>query len=215
MKSYPLTSGDNIPAMGLGTWQMEDGIAAEAVASALELGYRHIDGAAIYGNETDVGKGLAQGFSSGISREEVFVTSKLWNDSHKPEHVRPALEKTLSDLQLDQLNLFLIHWPVAIKHGLALPGRGEDFIPIEEAPVIETWQAMEQLVSDGLVREIGVCNFSTALLRDLGNQATIKPAMLQIELHPYLVQEKLVRFCKESGIAVTGFRPWGLSRIFS
>lgn len=209
MKSYPLTSGDNIPAMGLGTWQMEDGIAAEAVASALELGYRHIDGAAIYGNETDVGKGLAQGFSSGISREEVFVTSKLWNDSHKPEHVRPALEKTLSDLQLDHLNLFLIHWPVAIKHGLTLPGSGEDFIPIEEAPVIETWQAMEECVAAGLTKDIGVSNFSLSKLKDLMSQCTIKPAANQVECHPFLPQNELFNFCGENDVQLVAYSPLG------
>ena len=209
MKSYSLHGGDAIPAIGLGTWQMEDGIAAEAVATAIDVGYRHIDAAAIYGNETDVGLGLAKGFAGGVSREEVFVTSKLWNDSHKPEHVRPAVEKTLSELKLDHLDLYLIHWPVAIKHGLNLPDSGSDFIPIDQIPVIETWQAMEDCVSAGLMKNIGVSNFSLSKLDDLVSKSGIKPAANQVECHPFLPQNKLFKFCSDNEIQLIAYSPLG------
>lgn len=209
MKSFSLPSGNSIPAIGLGTWQMEEGVASEAVATALDVGYRHIDGAAIYCNEADVGKGLAKGFDSGIKRDDVFVTSKLWNDSHKPEHVRSALEKSLSDLKLDHLDLYLIHWPVAIKHGNMLPSSGADFIPIDQVPIIETWQAMEECVAAGLTKNIGLSNFSISKLEDLISKADTKPAVNQVECHPFLPQDELFDFCSKQGIQLVGYSPLG------
>ena len=209
MKSFSLPNGNSIPAIGLGTWQMEEGVASEAVATALDVGYRHIDGAAIYGNEADVGKGLAKGFDSGIKRDDVFVTSKLWNDSHKPEHVRSALEKSLSDLKLDHLDLYLIHWPVAIKHGNMLPSSGADFIPIDQVPIIETWQAMEECVAAGLTKNIGLSNFSISKLEDLISKADTKPAVNQVECHPFLPQDELFDFCSKQGIQLVGYSPLG------
>lgn len=188
---------------------MEDGVAVEAVSTALDVGYRHIDGAAVYGNETDVGKGLAKGFAGGVSRDDVFVTSKLWNDSHKPENVRPAIEKTLKDLQLDQLDLYLIHWPVAIKHGVTMPYTGPDFISLEEIPLIETWEAMQECAKAGLTKHTGVSNFSISKLEDLASKSESVPAVNQVECHPFLPQEELFSYCKGKGIQLVGYSPLG------
>ena len=225
METITLQSGNQLHSVGLGLWKIENELTADVVQTAINCGYRHFDSACDYGNEVQAGDGLSKSFSSGaVTRDDLWITSKLWNTYHRPEHVRPALERTLKDLQLDHLDLYLMHFPIAQAYvdfetryppgWFDDPDAASPFMKSDQVPLIETWQAMEQLVSDGLVREIGVCNFSTALLRDLGNQATIKPAMLQIELHPYLVQEKLVRFCKESGIAVTGFSPLGAQSYF-
>lgn len=209
MTAFSLSSGESLPAIGLGTWQMEDGVAIEAVSTALEVGYRHIDGAAVYGNETDVGKGLAKGIAGGVSRDEIFVTSKLWNDSHKPEHVRPAIEKTLADLQLEQLDLYLIHWPVAIKHGVMMPYTGPDFVPIDEVPIIETWEAMQECAKAGLTKHVGVSNFSVSKLEDLLSKSDAVPAVNQVECHPFLPQEELFEYCKGKGIQLVGYSPLG------
>lgn len=209
MKSFSLHNGDKLPAIGVGTWQMEDGVAVDAVATALDVGYRHVDGAAVYGNETDVGKGLTKAFGNGISREEVFVTSKLWNDSHKPEHVRPAIEKTLSDLQLEQLDLYLIHWPVAIRHGVTMPYTGPDFISIDEVPLIETWQAMQECLSAGLTKHVGVSNFSVSKLEDLISKSGAVPSVNQVESHPFLPQDELFEYCSGKGIQMVAYSPLG------
>lgn len=209
MKSFPLHNGDQIPALGLGTWKMEDGVAKDAVSTALEVGYRHIDCAAIYMNEGDVGEAFSAAFSGGLSRDEVFVTSKLWNDSHKPEHVRPALERSLKLLQLDYLDLYLIHWPVAIKHGNWLPGSGEDFVPIDEVPIIETWQAMEECVAAGLIKHIGVSNFNISRLQDLIDNGSVPVSTNQVECHPFLPQDELFRFCSANKIQLVAYSPLG------
>ncbi|QEG22867.1 aldo/keto reductase [Mariniblastus fucicola] len=209
MKSFSLHNGDQIPAIGLGTWKMEDGAAKDAVSTALEVGYRHIDCAAIYMNEADVGNAFVQAFDNGLSREDVFITSKLWNDSHKPEHVRPALEESLKLLQLDYLDLYLIHWPVAIKHGTWLPQSGEDFIPIDEIPIIETWQAMEECVSAGLIKHIGVSNFNIRRLEELLDKGSIQPSTNQVECHPFLPQNELFGFCNSNKIQLVAYSPLG------
>ncbi|HVK18458.1 MAG TPA: aldo/keto reductase [Fimbriiglobus sp.] len=184
------------------------------------------DCACDYGNEAQVGDGIRAALADGLCRrEDLWVTSKLWNTYHAREHVRPAVERTLRDLQLDYLDLYLVHFPIA-----------QAFVPFEEryppgwfhdpdaaapqmqfakVPLAETWGAMEELVRAGLVRNIGVCNYGTALLRDLLSYADIKPAVLQVEMHPYLTQEKLLRFCRENHIAVTAFSPLGAQSYFS
>ena len=209
MKSFSLHNGDQIPAIGLGTWKMEDGAAKEAVGTALEVGYRHIDCAAIYMNESDVGDAFTAAFSGGLSRDDVFVTSKLWNDSHKPEHVRPALERSLKLLQLDHLDLYLIHWPVAIKHGKWLPDSGEDFVPIDQVPIIETWQAMEECVSAGLIKHIGVSNFNIARLQELIDKGSVPVSANQVECHPFLPQDELFKFCASNKIQLVAYSPLG------
>ncbi|MBI1346785.1 aldo/keto reductase [bacterium] len=226
MESFVLKSGAQLPAVGLGLWKIDRSHAADVVVSAVKTGYRHFDAASDYGNEAEVGEGLSHALQQGlVKREDLWITSKLWNTYHRAEHVRPALLRTLLDLRLDSLDLYLMHFPIALKyvpfeerypagwiHDPASPSPRMEPDPV---PLLETWQAMEELVAEGLVQDIGVCNFGVALLRDLLAAAKIAPAVLQIEAHPYLTQEKLLRFCREAGIVVTAFSPLGAQSYFS
>lgn len=211
-----------IPSVGLGLWKIEKSATAGLVRDAVEIGYRHLDSACDYGNEAEAGEGIAAAlFDKICRRDELWVTSKLWNTFHRPEHVRPALERTLRDLRLDYLDLYLIHFPIALEYvspEVRYPpgwlGATAEFVTRMQSarvPLAETWQAMEELVRAGLVRHIGVCNYGVSLLRDLLSYATIRPHTLQVELHPYCAQEKLLRFCRVEGIGVTGFSPLGAS----
>jgi D-xylose reductase len=221
-----LAGGSQLPVVGLGLWKVPKPEAGGLVRQAIRAGYRHLDCACDYGNEAEVGAGIRAALASvECRREDLWVTSKLWNTYHAREHVRPAVERTLRDLGLDYLDLYLVHFPIA-----------QEFVPFERryppgwfydpeeahprmkfacVPLSETWAGMEDLVTAGLVRNIGVCNYGTSLLRDLLSYARLRPAVLQIELHPYLTQEKLVRFAREAGIAVTAFSPLGAQSYFS
>jgi len=217
-----LASGAAMPAVGMGLWKIADSAVAELVEQAAAVGYRHFDCACDYGNEAEVGTGLKKAIERGFCRrEELWITSKLWNTYHRHDHVRLAVQRTLQDLKLDYLDLYLIHFPIALQYvpleNRYPPGWFHD--PAERAPqmkfapvpLAETWAALEELVAAGLVKHIGVCNFNCALLRDLVSYARVRPEVLQVELHPYLTQEKLLRFCREARIAVTGFSPLGAS----
>lgn len=179
-----------IPAIGLGTWKAEKGKVGQAVAYAVkQAGYRHIDCAAIYENEAEIGEALGK-----LHRDELFVTSKLWNTEHHPDRVEKACRRTLADLKLDYLDLYLMHW------GIAQP---------EPIPIQTTWAAMEKLLDKGLVKSIGVANFTTMMLVDLLTYARIKPTVNQIEIHPYNSQVELVEYCQRLGITVTAYSPLG------
>ena len=210
MRILTFRNGDILPALGLGTWKSEPGEVYEAVLEALKVGYRHIDCAYIYGNEKEIGDALQKAFQEGLcTREEIFITSKLWNNAHLPEDVEPAIKQTLKDLRLDYLDLYLIHWPVAQKPEAQFPKGGDDFLSQDLAPIQKTWQAMEKLVEKGLTRHIGVANFNSNNLEKLRAIAKIKVEMNQVELHPHLVQQDLVDYCKKHDVLMTAYSPLG------
>lgn len=210
MKTLKFSNNDTLHAIGLGTWKAKGSEVKKAVKDALYAGYRHIDTAASYGNEKEIGEAMQEVFDEGsILREDVFITSKLWNDSHQEGYVIPAIQESLKDLQLDYLDLYLIHWPVAFRPDVDFPEKPDDFLSLEEVPIIETWKQMEKAKDEGYTRHIGVSNFSEKKLRNLIEKAKVKPEMNQVELHPLLQQNKLLDYCKTENILVTGYSPLG------
>eukprot|EP00992_Anisonema_acinus_P010457 TRINITY_DN6599_c0_g1_i1.p1 TRINITY_DN6599_c0_g1~~TRINITY_DN6599_c0_g1_i1.p1 ORF type:complete len:342 (+),score=90.76 TRINITY_DN6599_c0_g1_i1:55-1026(+) len=214
-----LASGTKMPVVGFGTWKIPKETTAAAVEQALRAGYRNIDCACDYGNEVEVGIGLKNAFEAGVcKREDVFVTSKLWNTYHSKEHVKLACQRTLKDLGLDYLDLYLIHFPISLKFipfEVLYPPEWVDVteepkkMRVVDVPISETWAEMENLVTEGLVRHIGVANFNFQLLTDLQKYAKIKPAVNQIEIHPFLTQERMLRWCKMTNVVVTAYSSFG------
>lgn len=210
MKELSLNNDYKMPMVGLGTWKSAPGAVYQAIRWAIKLGYKHIDCAPVYGNQKEVGQALHDAVAEGdIKRKDLFITSKLWNDSHKPEDVIPALKETLADLQLEYLDLFLIHWPVAQKKGVGLPSKAEDLISLKDLPIEMTWKAMENAQKEGLVYSIGVSNFGIKKLQSLIEKAEILPAVNQVECHPLLQQKELLGFCEKNMIALTAYSPLG------
>ena len=215
-----------IPVVGLGTWKIPRDETAEVVYAAIKSGYRHLDCACDYGNEVQVGEGIAQAIAEGVcNREDLWVTSKLWNTYHAAEHVSLACRRSLEDLKLDYLDLYLIHFPIALEYvpfdlryppeWFHDPEADTPKMKLAKVPVQETWGAMESLYDQKKAKHIGVCNFGTSLLRDLLSYAQVRPALLQVEMHPLLTQDKLLRFCQQQSIAVTAFSPLGAESYFS
>lgn len=179
-----------------------------AVKTALQCGYRHLDCAGGYGNEKEVGEGIRD---SGVKREDIFITSKLWNTKHHPDDVEDACRKTLSDLGVDFLDLYLIHWPMAFERGQdAFPKNPDGSLRYDfSIHPTDTWMAMEKLITLGLVRSIGVSNFNSEQIEDILKKGSIRPVINQVECHPYLNQEKLKMFCEVNKIFLTAYSPLG------
>lgn len=209
MKHLELHDGGSMPAFGLGTWKSKPGEVYDAVRVAIEIGYTHVDCAAIYGNEEEVGRAIEDAIKAGDAvREDLWITSKLWNDSHLREHVEPALQKTLEDLRLDYLDLYLIHWPVAFAPDTNFPRGREGFLTLEEAPLEATWEAMLAVRDKGMAKHVGVSNMGPeriAALTTVGERPTVN----QVECHPHLQQRELLEFQKKNGIAMTAYSPLG------
>ncbi|KAL4979834.1 NADP-dependent oxidoreductase domain-containing protein [Aspergillus desertorum] len=212
--TYKLNTGADIPALGLGTWQSAPGEVSAAVYHALKVGYRHIDAAQCYGNEAEVGEGIKRALSEGIvKRSEIFVTTKLWCTYHT--RIQQALDLSLSKLGLDYVDLYLVHWPLAMNpngnHELfpKLPDGSRDLV--REHSHVTTWKGMEELITNNpdKVKAIGVSNYSKRYLEELLPQVKIVPAVNQIENHPALPQQEIVDLCKEKGILITAYSPLG------
>ncbi|KAH9821372.1 Aldo/keto reductase [Teratosphaeria destructans] len=209
---FVLNTGAKIPAVGLGTWQSEKGQVAAAVEHALKVGYRHIDGALVYQNENEVGQGIKAAIDAGVvKREDIFVTTKLWNSYHA--RVEEGIDQSLKNLGLDYVDLYLVHWPVAMN-----PKGNDNIFPklpngerdiVRDWNHVETWKSMEKLMKTGKVKAIGVSNYSVKYLKELLAEAEIVPAANQIENHPLLPQQDIADFCKEKGIVIEAYSPLG------
>ena len=203
MKSYTLNNGVSIPVLGFGTWKAENGeVAYQAVLEALKDGYRHIDTAAIYKNEESVGRAIRD---SGLPRQEIFVTSKLWHTNHSYDEARQAFEESMEKLGLDYLDLYLIHWP----NPKTLRENGE-----WKTRNAEVWRAMEDLYQEGKIRAIGVSNFLPHHLDALLETARVIPAVNQVRLAPGVYQEEVVDYCREKGILLEAWGPFGQGELF-
>jgi len=213
MTRIPLNHGaGHIPALGFGTLIPDAAVTITATRDALDAGFRHFDCAERYGSEREVGNALHAGLAAGGSaREDIFVTTKLWNSNHRPERVEPAFEASLARLGLDYLDLYLIHTPFAFQPGDDQDPRDKDGNVLYDRGVtlLDTWKAMETLVDRGKCRAIGLSDITLDELKPLYESARIKPAVVQIESHPYLPETELLEFCKEKGVVLLAFAPLG------
>jgi len=209
--SLVMNNGLKVPQFGLGTWKSKPGEVTQAVKDAIDAGYRHIDGAFVYQNENEVGTAIVQKLKEGVvKREDLFITSKLWNSFHSPKLVVPAIKKTLELLGVDYLDLYLIHWPMGYKEGGGLfesDSNGKQLY--SDVDYVDTWKQMEECVKQGLTKSIGISNFNKKQIERVLAVATIKPVMNQVECHPYLNQQKLIDFCKSKDILITAYSPLG------
>jgi alcohol dehydrogenase (NADP+) len=213
LKRIPLNhGGGQIPALGFGTLIPDPVVTISATKAALEAGFRHFDCAERYRNERQVGEALQAGLAAGrIKREDIFVTTKVWNTNHRPERVEPAFQGSLERLRINYLDLYLIHTPFAFQPGDEQDPRDQNGNVIYDRGVtlVETWKAMESLVDDGKCRAIGLSDVSLDRLLPIYESARIKPAVVQVESHPYLPEIELLEFCKNKGIVLLAFAPLG------
>ena len=202
----------HMPALGFGTLIPDSDTTISATKDALEAGFRHFDCAERYRNESEVGEALQAGLAAGgLTREDIFVTTKLWNTNHRPEYVEPAFEMSLNKLRLDYLDLYLIHTPFAFQPGDQQDPRDKNgnVIYDRDVTLLDTWRAMERLVDGGRCRAIGLSDISLNELLPIYESARIKPAVVQVESHPYLPETELLEFCKEKAIVFLAFAPLG------
>ena len=209
-----LFTGAEMPAIGFGTFGSDHAghdVVADAVRGAAEVGYRHIDCASVYGNEAEIGTVLREVQAGGLAREELWITSKLWNDKHSEEDVIPSCRQSLADLGLDYLDLYLVHWPFPNFHppGCDVSSRSPDARPYIHESYMKTWRQMEKLVEMGLVRHIGTSNMTVPKLKLLLRDAAVKPAVNEMELHPHFQQPELFDFVRDHGIEPVGYCPLG------
>ena len=213
MTTLPLNhGGGHIPALGFGTLIPDPAVTITATRAALEAGFRHFDCAERYRNEREVGEALEAGLAAGgIAREDIFVTTKLWNSNHRPERVEPAFEASLDRLRINYLDLYLIHTPFAFQPGDEQDPRDQNgnVVYDDGVTLFDTWRAMESLVDNGRCRAIGLSDIALNKLLPLYESARIKPAVVQVESHPYLPETELLKFCKEKGIVLLAFAPLG------
>jgi len=210
--SVTLANGRQMPIFGLGTWKSKPGEVYTAVKSAiLDSGYRHIDCAWIYQNQDEVGKALTEVISSGaVKREELFITSKIWNTFHSFDKVAENLQETLKQLQLDYVDLLLIHWPFGYKEGEGpFPKNKDDSTATSDVDYLDTWRGLELAHSQGLAKSIGVSNFNSEQVARVLENAKVKPVVNQFESNPYLIQKELIEFCRQRDVAVTAYSPLG------
>jgi len=217
MATIKLNTGHSMPQVGFGLWKVTNETCADTVYNAIKAGYRLFDGACDYGNEKESGEGVARAIKDGlVKREDLFIVSKLWNSFHDGHQVEPICRKQLADWGIDYFDLYIVHFPVALKYvdpaeryppGWAVDGK--DDVQPSKASIQETWTAMESVHKKGLAKSIGISNFQGSLILDLLRYAEIRPATLQIEHHPYLVQSTLTKLAQEQGIAVTAYSSFG------
>ena len=209
-----LSSGATIPAIGLGTFgsdHVSPSAVADAVRYAASVGYRHFDCASVYGNERHIGRALKEIFHDGLRREDVWITSKLWNDKHGEDDVIAACQQSLADLQIDYLDLYLVHWPFPNHHppGCDVGSRSAHAVPYIHENYMRTWRKMEELVDHGLVRAIGTSNMTIPKMRLLLRDARIKPVANEMEIHPHFQQPEFFHYLIKNGIQPIGFSPIG------
>lgn len=201
-----------MPAIGFGTLIPDPALTITATRDALEAGFRHFDCAERYRNEGEVGEALQAGLAAlGLVREDIFITTKLWNSNHRPDRVEQAFEKSMERLKTDYIDLYLIHTPFAFQPGDEQDPRDENgnVIYDKDVTLLDTWKAMESLVDSGRCREIGLSDITLKELLPLYESARIKPSVIQVEAHPYLPEAELLEFCKENGITFLAFAPLG------
>lgn len=209
-------TGHKMPVVGFGLWKVTKSSCADTVYNAIKTGYRLLDGAGDYGNEKEAGEGVRRAITDGlVKREDLFITSKLWNTFHAKEHVKTTAKMQLDLWGIDYFDLFLVHFPVSLQYvepkdkyppeWWGLDGK----VHLQNTPMQETWGCMEELVDEGLAKNIGISNCQGSLICDIMRYARIEPQVLQVEIHPYLTQEPLLKFCKTLGMAVTAYSSLG------